>query len=543
MKEQLHSYEEHLDNDPLKVAIVCLYGYPHKYDTEPFAGQVLKASLDKRFADSVSTNIYLLGHEKVENANINALADELVNNENSQIIALSIPQGTQEIAEAFLSRLKEINYDQLTILGHALPTYLPDKFINLFPNTLIVRGWGEESLSAIVEKKLNNSNEYDDIPNLIYLKNGEFVANNIKWPETFGLTSERFLDKFFPRVEASRGCHHDTCTFCTRPLRNKGQAPWVRISPEIVLQNIEAIRKSGGNKFTFTDEDFFGNDLEGALQIAEGIRDIGNLSFSLDLRVDSIINPSDSDEKALQRDELLRKLKDAGLSFIFIGAETFSKSQLKRYGKGVSPEKGIASIQKIANLSIPMELGLITFDPILTLDELSENVAVLEKSGIWRYCAQLFNELNVFEGNPYSVILKRLQLDTGFNSDYMTYSYKYLHPDVEEIRNVCRPLKKEVDPVYTSARNIFRTKFSLPEFVEEYVLNYRKRELTLLQELIQYSGGYLSIYTRAREVELQHVKELKANLFEYSYDNNLEYSELINNIDQYINQFNNTTDN
>lgn len=181
-----------------------------------------------------------------------------------------------------------------------------------------------------------------------------------------------------------------------------------------------------------------------------------------------------------------------------------------------------------------MELGLITFDPVLTLDELFENVTMLEDSGLWQYCGQLFNELHVFEGNSYSAILKKLKLDTGFDPDYMTYSYKYLHPEIEQIRDVCTPLKKEVDPVYTSARNVFRTNFTLPDFIEKYVTNYRKRELGVLKELVQHSRPYKEIYDHARDMEYQSVLRLGSDLLHNSFEMKPEFNELITNIDKYI---------
>lgn len=539
MKELLPNYieKEPFEKKVLNVAIICLYGYPQKHDSEPYAGEILKASLDKRFNETVHSKIYLLGNGESEKDHVNKFIDKLVNIDNTEIIGISIPQGTQEIAENFLLNLKKSEYKGLIVLGHALPTYLPEKFIELSPNALIVKGWGEESFGDIIEKVFSNSKEYFNIPNLTYLKDGKIVNNNIKWPEKYILPIERYPQSFFLRVEASRGCHHDKCTFCTRPLREKTQVPWVRIPPKIVLQDIKNLHNMGGNKFTFTDEDFFGDDLVGAKMIAEGIKEIGNFTFALDLRADSVLNPSDTVEKALERDLLIKTLIKAGMSFVYVGVETFSKTQLKRYGKGITPDDEIKSINKIIDMSIPMELGLITFDPVVTLDELSENVSKLESSGLWRYCGQLFNELHVFEGNPYSKIIKKFKLVVGFDSDYMTYSYKYLHSEIEQIRNVCVSLKKEVDPVYTSARNIYRTKFELPDFIEKYIINYREREIFILKKLLEGSLSYTKILNTARNNEYHNVRMLNLDLYNRSFEKNPEYNELIRNIDTYLKKF------
>jgi len=534
MKKESGSFqEESLKNKRLNVSIVCLYGYPQKHDTEPFAGQTLKALLDKKFPNSVSSQIYLLGQANDESNNVETLAKKLVTVENSQVIGISIPQGTYEIAKEFLSALDKFQYKGLKVLGHALPTYIPDDFINLFPDALIIKGWGENSFCDIVEKELNHSKSFSDIPNLTYLQNNKIINNPIEWPEDFIPSTRYDVKKFFPRIEASRGCHHDKCTFCTRPLREKDQVSWVRISPKIVLQDIENLHENGIDKFTFTDEDFIGNDLSGASQIANGLKKIGGLNFALDLRADSILNPKDSPTKAHERDLLIRTLKEAGLSLVYIGAETFSESQLKRYGKGTSPKKEISSIKKIIDLSIPIELGLITFDPFLSIQELSENTKTLESSGMWFYSGQLFNELHIFEGNSYCNLIKRANLDRDFDPNYITYSYAYLNPEIKQIRDECISFKNEFDSVYTSARNIFRTNFNVPDFLNTYITNYRKNELLTLKLVLQNPLDKKKIFEDACNKERQNIQIL-SSLIQMNFPNTEpEYVELIDNINKY----------
>jgi len=529
--------QESLGKSSLNVAIVCLYGYPQKHDSEPFAGQTLKALLDQRFSDTVASRIYLLGRDSEKQNEVNTLAQELVENDNTQIIGISIPQGTYQLAGEFLSALEKFEYKGLKILGHALPTYLPENFINSFPNALIIRGWGEESFCSVVEKELKHSKDFSDIPNLTYLHDDKIINNTIEWPNVFVQPVRYDVQNFFPRIEASRGCHHNKCTFCTRPLQEKNQQPWVRIPPEIVLRDLKDLHEHGVTNFTFTDEDFIGNDLSGALQIAEGIKQIGGFKFALDLRADSILNRSDTPEKARDRDQLIKTLKEAGLSLVYVGAETLSDTQLKRYGKGVSPNEEITAINKIINLSIPMELGLITFDPVVSIQELSENVKMLENTGIWRYAGQLFNELHVFEGNSYCNILKKAELDRGFDPDYMTYSYAYKYSEIENIRNVCMPFKKEFDSVYTSARNIFRTTFRIPNTIDEYLTQYRKNELAMLKKLLKNPSHDNKILKDARYSEYSRVLALKEGLKDNFLDTKPEYNELVNNIDKYIESF------
>lgn len=525
----------------LGVAIVSLYGYPQKHDSEPFAAQTLKSVIDNRFTNnSVNTGLYLIGCNTSEDVEqeVSKLAETLVADNNIRIIGVSIPQGTYQTAEKFLSKLDELNFKGLKVLGHALPTYLPDDFIRNFPDVLIVRGWGEESFCKIIEKELKHSRDYTDVPNLTYVRGEKVVNNGIFWPESFVQVDRFKVSDFFPRVEASRGCHHNSCTFCTRPLRENSQPSWVRVPPDIVIRNIGELKKQGVNNFTFTDEDFIGNDLEGALEIVQGVQAIGGLNFALDLRADSIVNSHDSPDKAKLRDQLIRSLVQSGLSLAYVGVETLSGGQLKRYGKGVTPDEEITAVNKLIELSVPLELGLITFDPMLSITELSENVINLRKSGLWKYGGQLFNDLHVFEGNPYCTLLKNNKLNINFNPDYLTYSYKYLNADVEQIRNLCVPFKNKADYVYTSARNIFRTSFVPPDFVEEFLLNYRENEICTLERLVIKHQNSRTVFNEAYNKLHIDIYKLGSEIKKNGFATDPKYAEVVTNISRYIREFN-----
>ncbi len=526
--------KEKNERDKIKIAIVCLYGYPHKHDTEPFAGQVLKQQLDQKFSGEVESNIFLLGHNGESDEEIELFARQLIEDNENQVIGISIPQGTLPTAEKFLSSLQRLGFEGQIILGHSLPTYLPEIFLQQFPQAIIARGWGEDTFCQIIEGQINDPLVLAEIPNLTYIENGQIVNNEIVWPREFIPSSHHDPSKYFPRIEASRGCHHDVCTYCTRPLRSKSQPSWVRIPPEIVIQDIHNLKKSGVEKFTFTDEDFFGDDLEGAMMIAEALKEVGGMTFALDLRADSILNPNDTPKQAEYRDKLLRTLVEAGLSLIYVGVETLSKTQLRRYGKGVTPEDEIAAVKKVASLSVPIELGLITFDPMLSLQELKENVEGLEQSGIWVFGSQLFSELRVIEGNPYCNILKNHDLERDFDPNYMTHHYSYLHPEIEHIRNLCIPIKRQVDSIYTSARNIFRTNFHTPDFIERYIVSYRERELKVLKSLLENPENHLQVIEEARQNEYLSIQQLKHDLDGIPDDDN--YSELIENITKYLDE-------
>ena len=159
----------------------------------------------------------------------------------------------------------------------------------------------------------------------------------------------------------------------------------MRINSMNVLTEIERLVQMGVTTFTFADEDFIGNDPEGAYELACRLSQFPNLDFALSVRTDNIFVPGDSEQENRLRRQILQALKEAGLSLIFVGIESFAPTQLRRFGKGTSPENHIKAIRLLESLNIELELGLILFDPLVTLDELRTNVEALKKTGLWCY--------------------------------------------------------------------------------------------------------------------------------------------------------------
>lgn len=495
----------------IKIVLIQCYGVMQPPNAEPLSIEMLAGILNQKFGDLITIKLLLL--DAREDPDGERLSSQLSTQKDITIVGVAIPQSTYFLALNFLKHLRETHISPLIVLGHAIPTHSPESFLKYFPESLIVRGWGETAICEIVEQYLTGQPDWYKVHSIVFQANNQIVTTPIIWPRI--LVSPRRIESkhFFARVESSRGCHYDVCTFCTRQPKNPKTLSWFRFHTDIVLSEIAHLKAKGITKFTFADEDFIGNDLQGAETIARGIKDIGGMQFSLSLRVDNVYNPHETDEMNRRRINLFQLLKEAGLSLVYLGVESLSDTQLKRYGKGVRAIDSIKAVEVIEAIEIPMELGYILFDPLLTFSELQENVAWLTSRSFPKYVGQLFNNLRVQRDSAFVSLLRFRGLLGNYNPDTIEYTYEYQDLFIADIAAICLKWKEEIDEIYSHARNIQRTEFT-NSYCDKFVHEMRLLDLNVLNYLI---GSYkkckvVKLDTTFEKSRLDLVKCLKQGL-------------------------------
>lgn len=180
-------------------------------------------------------------------------------------------------------------------------------------------------------------------------------------------------------IYTSRGCGFARCSFCyLLPYQAvAGQPKWRARSAENVVDEIEYLhRELGVTRVTVVDEDYFGNNDESgvgrALRIAELLIERGiKINYYVNSLVKSLVY--------LTRKGHLGLLAESGLDTVFAGFESTSTEQLKSYVKPQRPEQYAVVIKALAENGIRINLGMITFDPGMTLDELKANITLAEE--------------------------------------------------------------------------------------------------------------------------------------------------------------------
>lgn len=145
----------------------------------------------------------------------------------------------------------------------------------------------------------------------------------------------------FPRVPVltSRGCP-EFCTYCPHRI----QAPFRSRSVENVVDELEYISESQGIPYVVFRDALFSENRERCLALCDEILARGlRLRFACETRLDSL-DP-----------DLLRSLKQAGLSAVSFGVETVSARTLRKAGRRPIPEAHQRAIVEACH-----RLGIIT---------------------------------------------------------------------------------------------------------------------------------------------------------------------------------------
>ncbi|HZU02700.1 MAG TPA: hypothetical protein VFA10_23730, partial [Ktedonobacteraceae bacterium] len=232
-----------------------------------------------------------------------------------------------------------------------------------------------------------------------------------------------------------------------------------------------------------------------------------------------------SEQENRFRQHILETLREAGLSLVFAGIESFAPTQLRRFGKGTSPENHIKAIHLLESLNVELELGLILFDPLVTLDELRVNVHTLKKTGFWCYAGQIFSFLRPQVGTPYVKLLKQRGLLGELQVSTAEYTASYQDDRAAFIAHYCKEWNKKHHRLYMALRNVNRSELGTGRFVNA-VFRYRYLQLAILETLLEQvgqenGGGILDPHLWFRELATIS-RELRSYLESLSFRTNIE---------------------
>jgi len=284
---------------------------------------------------------------------------------------------THEQKDFFVKLVRSVRArrkDALLIAGGYLATLSAYKLLTICPEVdLLIRGEGE-AVTSEVFSKLAHGEDCRSTPGIAYIKDGKPVINPMP-PLIADLDTIPFPDRTSlvagPKemqvsIAASRGCYH-RCSFCCINSfyeLSGGHAPRFR-SPASFVDEIESIVETTGRKdFMIIDDDFIGPGPKmraRAAQIGDEIRSrkLG-ITFSIECRADEI------DE------DLLKLLKEAGLTGVFLGIESGVQRQLDIFNKQLTVEQNVRALEMARSTGINVKAGLILLDPYTTITEVEE---------------------------------------------------------------------------------------------------------------------------------------------------------------------------
>ena len=323
---------------------------------------------------------------------------------------------------------KEIRKQKKNVLitvGGYLPTFTAEKLLQAAPEIdFLVRGEGETTAIEVF-RKISKGEDWRDTPGIAYLKDGAPVLNPLP-PLIENLDSLPFPARDERKkagdgpalIVGSRGCNH-RCSFCAIPsfyALSGGKLPRHRSPSNIIDEMEHVIAETGIREFVFADDNFIGPGSKNRERVEQFVRELRQrkleVTFTIEARVDEI------DE------DILRQLKEVGLTRVFMGVESGVQRQLDTYKKGVTVEQNKRAIELVQKLGLNYYIGMIFLDPYVTLSELAENIEFARKYKLPDGKNSLLiatSKLTLYGGVPIIEQLRKegLLRERGMDLDYV----------------------------------------------------------------------------------------------------------------------------
>lgn len=403
------------------------------------------------------------------------------------IVGLSVKWSTQKIASQIIGRVRQemCALQPLFVIGNIGSTHGYRELLvqDVFADVIAVVGEGEKSLVEIAKIASQSADDFRDIAKYRDVINVAVNLNNVvhvselermdlkSYPILVSTGPSDIYDKEWDvyAIETSRGCPWGNCTFCSikKQFGVSGQCAsrdidwrWKAFSMDKILSDISGFAKQGVRRFDIKDSEFFGpvrtteefsetmnrvsKFANGLIALNEELREVESLIHNstitithVSARVDTIYSANPLEEKRnIVRKNIYALLKAAGLRRVYLGIESGSPSQLKRFCKGVSVEENRRAIEILRELGLEIEVGFIFFDYLSTLEELKQNIVFIEETNIHETDSRLLGSLRIQKGSPYVSIAERAGILRAEDSGQLSYEAAFVNEEVAEIEEL-----------------------------------------------------------------------------------------------------------
>lgn len=308
------------------------------------------------------------------------------------IVGVSVTFGQHDLMTRLLDALYAMPRPPLIIAGGSLTARNEGLLLERYPRLLVARGGGEATIEGLLAH-WHGDIPIDQVPGLGYNggpRGGGLVVSrrHTAKPLTRDATGDIFpeLDLLpatfghhgVAQLETSRGCTN-FCSFC--PRGHKGM--WVGTAPGRLPWMLGQMRRvfdrypETSRTVYLVDEEFIGRDTEAgsrALEVARVVYEAG-FRWESSCRVDQVVRPGEGLAWHAGRAQMWRTLVDRGLRRMLFGVESGVDSILDRFNKETTSQQNALAIRTLSALAVPTRFTYITFDQLMTLDELKASYA------------------------------------------------------------------------------------------------------------------------------------------------------------------------
>ncbi len=521
--------------NPVKVSFVNLTSPRHKVLVEPLGIGALMGDLRREFGQDVS-----LSHIDTQvGLSVQDIVAQLRKTK-PQIIALSAQLESHEVLSELLGSLQQEPWVQdgrsRVLVGGNLPTNEHRLFLEKYPFIVVVRGEGEIAMREAV-RLVRGDIAIDEMPAAAFIRNKKIVENDGTpvSAEALGQPSRDSLLWILDhegdvQIETSRGCGFGLCSFCFKdPFRAH---KWEPFPDEVVLDNLESLYRSGARHVNLADSEFFGGGKETMRGIRRGrrlaeeiLRREIKLSIAFSARVDSVFGESDSPEDRQEKIETLKIMRKAGFENVFLGVESGSPSQLKRYHKGATIVEAEQAVRILRELGYTFMVGMIPLDPYVSLEEIVENGKFMRRNNLFLEVSFPVNPLRVQPKTEYYKWTLRDKLLGEQTGRFYDFESRYQDPKVQKVADALKQYTAEIGSVFYMIKYMYRTMdlMHLPdeekerELLKSIFIRYNRLEVDFMEALAQAAladstGDFDQAIQRSRYARAMLVREVKTEI-------------------------------
>ncbi|MBF0106293.1 MAG: cyclic nucleotide-binding domain-containing protein [Deltaproteobacteria bacterium] len=461
--------------------------------------------------------------------NVDALIDEIRINA-PDILAISASFGALQELENLIEKTRHMERRPLIVVGGLLSTWSYEYLLMKFPEIIAVRYEGEESMAHLVDLVASmpvddrrtfiahNVEALDTIANIAFIHDNVVHTHErqhvdlsaVPPPDRTTEAKRQVAAGFLMNAEGQgRGCGYSACYFCTRTHGKFRSFPLTR-----GLKDFENYMRAGVPFVVYVDEDFLadpGDQPVAAMDFADSIITLKEKyrqeclvagkkepvmpSFYIAARAQSIYKEGDAAGN-IDRIARLHRLKEAGLVKIFLGAESGSPTQFhKTYNKGGSVHEVEQAIRVIRENGIQVVAGFITFDPVMSLSQLSEDLSFMETNGLV-YVDPLTEPLNPFKyfrAQAGSTLARRLGqaglLSSTMDPSLLMHDVAYRNPLIRLI---------------TRCGNVWKQTITKLDYHLKGIIWFAEQS----EEEMQRAHAFVALFNRLKQADFKLIKDI-----------------------------------
>ncbi|WP_202948311.1 MULTISPECIES: B12-binding domain-containing radical SAM protein [Streptomyces] len=316
-----------------------------------------------------------------------------VSEDTPDVLGISATFGQHDLMAELLDSAYGLPQPPLVIAGGSLTARNERLLLETYPNLLIARGAGEAPMRDVLAH-WHGDMRLKEIQGIGYngAARGEgtlsigrrrHTAKPVSSAQTSILPELDLLPATLDRhgvaqLEASRGCMN-FCSFC--PRGHKGQ--WTGGVPEAfpwILREMSAVfdRYPGISRTLYlVDEEFIGRGADAvsrALEMASVMQGAG-FAWETSCRIDQVVRTDRDQSWHVERAAMWRSLVERGLRRCLFGVESGVDSILERFNKETEGAQNALAIRTLSALGVPTRFTYITFDHLMTFEELESTYA------------------------------------------------------------------------------------------------------------------------------------------------------------------------